>query len=90
VVALIPISVGASLIRPNTNSLLTKSVSSDDYGSVLGVSASVASGANALAPILCGWIFQQYGANAPFLLGGIAMGILALVSIWHFGQTTKL
>jgi MFS family permease len=90
VVALIPISVGASLIRPNTNSLMTKAVSPNDYGSVLGVSASVASGANALAPILCGWVFQQYGANAPFLLGGIAMGMLALLSMWHFRINTHI
>lgn len=81
IVAVVPLSVGAALIRPSLNSLMTKRVGSQDYGSVLGVSASFVSAAQAIAPLLGGLIFQQYGSSAPFLLGGLVMGGLLLVSM---------
>jgi MFS transporter, DHA1 family, tetracycline resistance protein len=77
----IPLSVGAALIRPSINSLLTRQVSARQYGSVLGLSASAVSAANAIAPLLGGWIFQQYGADRPFLWGGFAMAIVLAFSL---------
>ncbi len=78
--AIIPVSVGAGLIRPAINSLLTRRVSATEYGGVLGISQSFVSAANACAPLLGGLIFQQAGISAPFLLGGLLMALLALVS----------
>lgn len=80
-VALFPLSVGAALIRPNANSLLTRGTSGEDYGSILGVSAAVISAANGLSPILCGLIFQQFGPTVLFGAGGAAMLLLALLSL---------
>ncbi|MBC8170068.1 MAG: MFS transporter, partial [Anaerolineae bacterium] len=80
-VAVVPLSIGAGLIRPSLNSLMTKQVSSADYGSVLGVSASFVSAANAFAPLIAGLVFQRFGATAPFLLGGILMTFLCLISL---------
>lgn len=79
-VAIVPLSVGAGLIRPSLNSLLTKSVNSADFGSVLGISAAAVSAANAAAPIIGGLLFQTKGSSAPFLLGGIAMAVLVILS----------
>jgi MFS family permease len=83
--AIIPISIGAGLIRPALNSLMTKYTS--DYGSILGVSASFVSAANAVAPLLGGLIFQQYGATAFFLLGGGLMLTLFMVSVLILKET---
>lgn len=80
-IAIIPLSIGAGLIRPAINTLLTKQVSERDYGAILGVSAALVSLANALAPILGGWIFQHSGPSAPFLWGGIIMAFLLILSI---------
>lgn len=80
-VALIPVSIGAGLIRPCLNSLMTKRVTPQEYGTVLGVSASFVSAADAAAPILGGSIFQTYGASMPFLLGGIGMAGLVILSL---------
>ena len=80
-VALAPISVGAGLIRPTLNSLITMRVSEEDYGAALGVSAACVSAANAAAPLAGGLVFQSYGATAPFLLGGIAMTLIFVVSV---------
>lgn len=81
VVVSIPLAVGAGLIRPSLNSLLTKRAPNQNYGEVLGVSTAFVSAANALSPLLGGFIYQQYGPSIPFLAGGIMMGVLCLFSL---------
>lgn len=80
--AIVPLSIGAGLIRPSINSLLTKRVSPQEYGSILGVSASFVSAANAIAPLLGGLLVQEYGTTQPFMFGALWMGGLALLSVW--------
>jgi MFS family permease len=75
--AVVPLSIGAALIRPNVNSLLTQRVPPTDYGAVLGISAAFASAASAFAPLSFGLIFQAYGPAAPFWVGGVLMAALA-------------
>lgn len=79
-IAIVPISIGAGLIRPSLNALMTRRVGKADYGAVLGLSASVVSAANAAAPVMAGLIFQNLGSDAPFWAGGALMFILTLVS----------
>lgn len=79
---LIPLAIGAGLIRPALNSLLTKHAPPGETGAVLGVSAAMVSLANAVAPLLGGWIFQAYGVTAPFVVGGAVMAGLLLISRW--------
>lgn len=81
IAAIVPLSVGAGLIRPSINSLLTKRVAKEEYGAVLGVSSAFISAANAAAPILGGLIFQAYGPTMPFLSGGLLMLVLAFASL---------
>jgi MFS family permease len=78
--ALVPLSIGAALIRPSLNSLITQQVSTQEYGRVLGTSTALVSAADAVAPLLGGLLFQQHGATVPFLAGGALMGVLLLVS----------
>lgn len=80
-VALVPVSVGAGLIRPALNSLLTQRVGPGEYGGILGLSAALVSAANAAAPLIAGLMFQTYGASAPFLVGGLLMAGLCLASL---------
>ena len=79
-VAIVPVSVGAGLIRPALNSLITQSVAGGAYGRALGLSSALVSAANASAPLVAGLIFQQAGASAPFLIGGVLMAGLCLLS----------
>ena len=92
-VAMLPLSVGAGLIRPSLNSLMTKLVGAQEYGSVLGASSALVSAANATAPLLGGLIFQQFGSTMPFLIGGLLMGLLSFLG-WHtlknFTNQTKV
>ncbi|MAS35749.1 MAG: hypothetical protein CL610_17195 [Anaerolineaceae bacterium] len=80
-IAIVPVSIGAGLIRPSLNSLMTRQVSKQEYGRVLGVSSALVSAANACAPLLAGLLFQHYGSTLPFLAGGLVMGALLLVSL---------
>ena len=80
--SVVPISVGAALIRPSLNSLITKHVGSDEYGRALGVSSALVSSANALAPLLAALVFQSISATAPFFIGGVLMvGLSAIAAI---------
>jgi predicted MFS family arabinose efflux permease len=85
-IVIVPLTIGAGMIRPSLNSLMTKRVGGQAYGGILGLSASAVSAANAAAPIVGGLIFQQYGASAPFLLGGLVMAVLSVVSFLFIRQ----
>lgn len=80
-VAIIPLGIGAGLIRPALNSLMVKATPAEDSGAVLGVSASMVSLANAAAPLIGGVIFQSGGPAAPFALGGVVMAGLLVMSL---------
>lgn len=78
-VAMIPATIGGSILSPSINSLITRRVSPLEIGSILGLSASMVSLANAITPLIGGALFQWLGSSAPFLIGGTAM-LLLLVS----------
>lgn len=80
-IAMVPISVGGGILQPSINSLITKRVRKEDVGGTLGISSAFLSGANAIAPLIGGAIFQAFGASMPFLLAGILMGGLWLAAI---------
>jgi MFS family permease len=80
-IAVVPLSIGAGLIRPALNSLLIQQVQPGQSGAILGVSAAFVSLANAVAPLIGGLIFQASGVAAPFLVGGGVMAVLLLISL---------
>ncbi len=79
--AMIPVSIGGGILHPGINSLITKRVDPAEVGGMLGISAAFLSGANAIAPLIGGAIFQAFGSTAPFLMGGLLMGTLLLLSL---------
>ncbi|MCU0474692.1 MAG: MFS transporter [Anaerolineae bacterium] len=81
--AVVPVSVGAGLIRPALNSLLTKRAGAGRFGATLGASAALVSAANAVAPLLMGALFQSYGPTAPFAVGAVGLAVLWVVA-WRF------
>ena len=78
---MIPASIGGGILQPSINSLITKRVKKEDVGGMLGISSAFLSGANAIAPLIGGAIFQAFGASMPFLLAGVLMGVLWLAAI---------
>jgi len=80
-IAVVPASIGGGILQPAINSLITKRVKNDETGGILGISSSFVSAANALAPLLGGFIFQAWGASAPFVIGGVLSGIMLVVAM---------
>jgi DHA1 family tetracycline resistance protein-like MFS transporter len=68
-IAMIPMAVGGGVLQPSINSLLTRNVSPVEIGGTLGVSAALLSGANAVAPVAGGALFQWLGSAFLTLLG---------------------
>ena len=79
--AMVPASIGGGILQPAINSLITKRVEDSERGGILGISAAFLSGANALAPLLGGVVFQWGGASAPFWLWAAIMGLLLIASL---------
>jgi MFS transporter, DHA1 family, tetracycline resistance protein len=80
-IALLPLAIGAGLIRPALNSLMVQQAPVGESGAALGVSAAFVSLADAVAPLIGGWIFQMYGSSAPFAIGGVFMAGLLIASL---------
>ncbi|MGB9521882.1 MAG: MFS transporter, partial [Anaerolineales bacterium] len=82
-IAMIPTAIGGGILQPSINSLLTQRVSKDEIGGTLGISAAFLSASNAIAPLVGGTAFQAFGSSAPFLLGGILLAVLFIISLWR-------
>ncbi|MDZ4672105.1 MAG: MFS transporter [Phototrophicales bacterium] len=80
VLVMFPVTIGASVLSPSINSLITQNVSQQEVGVALGVSASLMSAGNVIMPLLGGAIFQLFGGTTLFLMGGLVMGIICLYS----------
>jgi MFS family permease len=74
-------AIGGAVLSPAVNSAITRQVTPQEMGGMLGISAAFVSAANALAPVLGGAIFQALGSTAPFLLGGALLAVL-----WVFAR----
>ncbi len=80
---MIPASMGGGILQPAINSLITKRIEANEVGGMLGISSALLSGANAIAPLLMGFLFQMWGSSAPFLFSGLLMAAL-LLAAWHW------
>ena len=77
VIASFPAALGGGVLHPAVNSLISKSSDKNEVGGMLGISASMYSAANAIAPLFYGSLFQWLGAPVPFFTGG-----LILLALW--------
>jgi MFS family permease len=74
--AMIPASIGGSVLSPTINSAITKRINYTEVGGMLGTSAALVSAANALAPVSLGALYQVVGPAAPFVLGGVLLLVM--------------
>jgi DHA1 family tetracycline resistance protein-like MFS transporter len=79
-VASFPAALGGGLLHPAINSLITRSAGPDETGGLLGTSAAFYSAANAIGPLFYGSLFEWLGAPAPFLAGGLILGVLWMLA----------
>ena len=80
IVASFPAALGGGVLHPAVNSLISKASERSEVGGMLGISASMYSAANAVAPLFYGSLFQWFGAPVPFMAGGLILLILWFVA----------
>jgi DHA1 family tetracycline resistance protein-like MFS transporter len=73
-VVFLPMSAAAGVLGTILNSALTKSVSHDEVGGTLGISSSLQSLTQVVAPVLGGFLLGQFGAWSLGVLGAVLMG----------------
>jgi len=78
---MIPTGIGGGILQPSINSLITKRIAANETGGMLGISSAFFSGANALAPIIGGALFEALGSTAPFIFWGAIMAALLATTL---------
>jgi DHA1 family tetracycline resistance protein-like MFS transporter len=76
-VVLAPIAFSGGILNTVINSILSKSVTGEEIGGTLGISAALESSTRVIAPTLGGFLLDTLGAWAPGVLGGVVMGGLS-------------
>jgi MFS family permease len=79
-IASFPAALGGGVLHPAVNSMITKASDKNEVGSMLGLSASFYSAANAVAPLFYGLLFQWFGGPVPFMAGGVILLILWFIA----------
>jgi DHA1 family tetracycline resistance protein-like MFS transporter len=75
-VVLLPMAAAAGVLGTVLSSALTKSVTRDEVGGTLGISTSLQSLTQVVAPVLGGFLLGQLGAWSLGVLGALIMGWL--------------
>jgi DHA1 family tetracycline resistance protein-like MFS transporter len=78
--AMVPVVVGVALLQPNSNSLITQHVAPQEYGSILGISASYLSLGNVVGPLVGGVIYQLGGLTVLYVGGGLLVFAIFLLA----------
>jgi MFS family permease len=74
-------SFGMALAMPNISALISRSVSPDRQGAMLGLNMAAGSAARIGGPIAAGALFSGLGADVPFVVGGLLMVPAAILAV---------
>jgi DHA1 family tetracycline resistance protein-like MFS transporter len=84
-VVLAPLALASGLLNTLLNSLLTKSVDREEFGGILGLSASIESLTRVIAPSVAGYLLGSLGAWAPGAVSALIMAWTAVYIRRHIG-----
>jgi DHA1 family tetracycline resistance protein-like MFS transporter len=86
------LAVGMGLAQPSLNSLISRRAGRDEQGEVLGVSQSVGSLARVLGPLAAGFLFAEFGHDAPYFWGAVLAAVAWLLTmlLWREVGSTRL
>ncbi len=74
------IAVGVGIIMPTLTSIISKQVSPQQQGSILGATQSLSNVALIVGPVWAGFTFDYFGANAPYWTGAVWLVIAAVLA----------
>jgi DHA1 family tetracycline resistance protein-like MFS transporter len=80
-VSLVPFAIGVGLFNPTVSSMVSKTVSANERGAIMGRYQSASALGRVIGPLLCGPLYTFVGMSAPFILGAaIMLPVLWLLS----------
>lgn len=74
-IVLAPVAFAGGVLNTVINSLLSKSVTSEEIGGTLGISAALESGTRVIAPTLAGFLLDKLGTWSPGVFAGILLAV---------------
>jgi len=75
------LAIGMGLTQPSISSLISRRAGAGEQGEVLGVSQSTASLARVLGPLAAGFLFAEFGRDAPFLWGAAVVAVALFLTL---------
>lgn len=84
--ALTLLAAGSGLLWPAAAALVSRRTVQSEQGAVLGALHSVASAARVVGPVLMGWIGEEGGFHAAFLIAG-ALALVSALFGWSVRRT---
>jgi MFS family permease len=79
--AVTALALGMGLTQPSLNSLISRRAGREEQGEVLGVSQSIGSLSRVLGPATAGFLFGEFGRNAPFFWGAVLVAAALAVAV---------
>lgn len=82
------LAFGSGVNTPSLQSLVSQTSHDSEVGGTMGLSQSTSSLARIIGPLLGGWVYDLFGIQFPFVVGGLIMLVAFLLS-WRLasGQT---
>ncbi len=77
-VAMFPMAVGAGSFNALINSAISKAVTRDEVGGMLGLGAGLESATRVVMPVLASYLLGAYGPSTPGYMGSIVMAIVVV------------
>lgn len=77
-VAMFPMAVGAGSFNALINSAISKAVTREEIGGMLGLGAGLESSTRVVMPALASYLLGAYGPSAPGYLGSVVMAIVVV------------
>ncbi|MCA8916730.1 MAG: MFS transporter [Planctomycetes bacterium] len=73
-----------ALVNPNVLAIISSHARADEQGGTMGFTASAATLGRIIGPILGGYIYDRFGPEQPFAIGGvlIGLGLLLFLARW--------
>lgn len=77
--ALSLLAIGSGINTPSNQSMLSKLSDKGQVGGIMGVGQSLATLGRIIGPIAGGYAFGHLGLGAPYVIGGVAMLVVAIL-----------
>ena len=88
VVGMMIVALGNSLAFPNIGAIISRSVSSDRQGEMMGLNTAAGALARIIGPLMAAPLFMTFGPSAPFAVAA-ALCVPALFMAWQVSKAVR-